>query len=146
MAAKNKALVNPQVLAWARETAGFGPEEAAKKISVSVDKLLSSEAGSDHLTVNQLRRASRAYKRPLAVFYLSEPPREEVPLHDFRRLPGRSERTESPALRFEIRRALFRRGAALELFRESGGEPARFDATAKLSESPESVAARVRQI
>ena len=86
------------------------------------------------------------YKRPLALFYLSEPPREEAPLHDFRRLPRGSDRTESPALRFEIRQALFRRVAALELFRESGSEPRRFDATAKLTESPEPVAARMRQI
>ena len=45
MAAKNKALVKPQLLVWARETAGFGPGEAAKKKGVSVEKLLSSEAG-----------------------------------------------------------------------------------------------------
>ena len=100
--AGNEALINPQILVWARESAGFYIEEAAKKIPVETDKLRSCETGIDRLTISQLRKLCNVYKRPLAFFYLPNPPQQETIPKDFRRLPEDEEKNLSPNLRLEI--------------------------------------------
>lgn len=114
----NEAFINPQVLAWARESAGFYIEEAAEKIPVDPDKLRNCEIGDDRLTISQLRKLCNVYKRPLAFFYLPKPPEKEVIPKDFRRLPEDEEKNLSPKLRLEIRKAKYRREIALDLFKE----------------------------
>ena len=52
------------------------------------------------------------YQRPLALFYLPQPPRSFQPMHDFRRLPG-AVGIESPALRLEISKGRTSRVIAL---------------------------------
>lgn len=117
---RNKAIINPAVLLWARESAGFHVEEAAKKAQLKSDKLIACELGEQKLTIPQLRKLSNVYKRPLAFFYLPEPPQSEIDpsIKDFRRLNEGEEESFSPSLRIEIRKAKYRREVALEMFRE----------------------------
>jgi transcriptional regulator with XRE-family HTH domain len=116
------ALIDPSLLKWARSAAGMTTEEAAKRLSVRPERLMAWEKGKEPLTIAQLRAAARVYKRPLAVFYLPEPPRDFQPLRDFRRLPETEEERLSPQLQAAIRRAHSLREAALEL-RDMAGEP-----------------------
>lgn len=141
-----KAMINPDVLAWAREDAGFDLETAAKKVQVKADRLRAWEAGSDRPTINQLRKLGRVYKRPIVVFYLSAPPKRFQAMHDYRRLPGGVPEAESHELRFEIRRARYRRSVALELVRELGESPPAFKGRCQLSDDPEESAARLSRI
>ena len=78
-----EALVNPNLLKWARKRRGLSTEEAAKKIQISSEKLKGVEEGKLHLTFNQLLKASEVYKRSPFFFYLEKEP-EEAPLPDFR--------------------------------------------------------------
>lgn len=117
-AIQNQALANPLLLLWARESAGLRLEEAAKKVPINPEKLLACEQGSARLSIAQLRKLSNAYKRPLAFFYLPSPPMPEINLKDFRRMYSNEERTTSPALRLEIRKSMFRREAAIEMYKE----------------------------
>src|SRR5947209_395540 len=103
---RNEAFVKPELLAWAREDAGLTLEAAATRIGVKPDRLQACEQGVGRLTVIQLRALSNAYKRPLAFFYLPQPPPKTVTLRDFRRLPDEEVESESPKLRLEIRRAM----------------------------------------
>ena len=84
---KPRALVTPEVLAWARREAGLDTESAARKLAVNPDRLARWETGEDRPTIRQLLKLSAVYKRNPAVFYLPEPPPEELAVHDFRRLP-----------------------------------------------------------
>jgi transcriptional regulator with XRE-family HTH domain len=124
MARTPPALVEPALLSWARASAGLTVEEAAKKLDQPPDRLAAWEAGDERPSVAQLRAAARVYKRPLAVFYLPEPPRDFQPLRDFRRVPDAEAGRLSPELRDTIRRAYTQREAALEL-RELADEPTR---------------------
>ena len=45
MAATIPAMVTPTVLAWARKESGFEPEPVAKKLQVTLEKLLAWEHG-----------------------------------------------------------------------------------------------------
>src|ERR1039457_414851 len=110
------ALVKPTLLVWARERAGLHLEEAASRLDIGVEKLQEWEQGKDRPSIAQLRKLGELYKRPLAVFFLSEPPQGFDPQREFRRLPGVTAQTESPELRLALRIALFRREAARELY------------------------------
>jgi Zn-dependent peptidase ImmA (M78 family)/DNA-binding XRE family transcriptional regulator len=141
-----EAAVKPELLVWARESAGLALEEAAQKIQVKPERLASWESGSRRPTINQLRNLGRVYKRPLAVFFLSKPPKKFKAMHDYRRLPGEVAGVASPQLRLEIRRARYRREVALELFRLRGEPAPSFQARARLTEDPEEVAAKARKL
>lgn len=116
---KNEAIINPDILLWARESAGFRVEDAAKKAQLKSDKLIACEHGEQRLTISQLRKLSNVYKRPLAFFYLPKPPKLEIDsnIQDFRRL-NKEEESFSPELRIEIRKTKYRREVAIEMFNE----------------------------
>ena len=80
------ALVRPALLVWAREKAGWRPEEAAAKLRTQVERLREWERGAERPSIAQLRKLGELYKRPLAVFFLPEPPRDFDPQREFRRL------------------------------------------------------------
>jgi Zn-dependent peptidase ImmA (M78 family)/DNA-binding XRE family transcriptional regulator len=117
MARTLTALVEPDVLRWARESIGLTPLAAARKIGLSDETLVDQwEAGSAVPSIPQLREAARVYKRPLAVFFLSRPPDGSFDvMHDFRRLPDAEARLWSPELHGEYRRARDQRDVALEI-------------------------------
>jgi DNA-binding transcriptional regulator YiaG len=55
MATRIKALVEPAMLVWARETASLTQEEVAHALGVPVERIKGWESGDDGPTVNQLR-------------------------------------------------------------------------------------------
>jgi Zn-dependent peptidase ImmA (M78 family)/DNA-binding XRE family transcriptional regulator len=107
--------VAPAVLAWARESAGLRPDEAARRLTVSLATLQQWETGALEPTIKQLRRAANLYGRPLAVLLLPSPPRDFDALHDFRLSTDHVTREWSHALRMEYRRILGQRDVFLEL-------------------------------
>jgi len=73
--------VNPDILRWVRETAGFTLEEAAKKLQLaearglsSINKLELLESGINEPTRSMLEKMAKQYRRPLLTFYLPQPP------------------------------------------------------------------------
>jgi Zn-dependent peptidase ImmA (M78 family) len=86
--------VNPDILRWARETAGLEPTEAIQKLGIgdargvsAVDRLAALESGDVEPSRPLLLRMSQHYRRPLLTFYLPERPRASERGHDFRTLP-----------------------------------------------------------
>src|SRR5262245_58127025 len=105
MSKSTPARVHPSLLIWGRTTAGLTVEVAAKKAQITTETLENWEKGRTVPSVAQLRKLGEVYKRPLAVFFLPEPPKGFDPQKEFRRLPGVTARTESPELRFALRTA-----------------------------------------
>lgn len=81
----DKANITPQVLKWARESARMTLETAASKVSVSEERLNEWEEGISQPTVRQAEVLAKAYRRPFALFFLPEIPRDFQPLQDFRK-------------------------------------------------------------
>ena len=88
------AKVNPEILVWARETAGLTEEEAARKLgfrdstkSSAKEKLEEIEGGQKEPTRPQLLKMAGQYRRPLLTFYLSKPPQQSQRGADFRNPP-----------------------------------------------------------
>ncbi len=115
MAKRIFATVKPEILVWARTSAGFTIEAAAKALKLDMDFLVRWEAGQERPSVPQLRSLAGLYKRPLAVFYLQEVPLRFQVLSDLRRLNPGEDMSYSPALTQEIRTAQQRRELAMEL-------------------------------
>ena len=145
MAKRIEAIVKPAMLVWARESARMDIETAARKVPVSPDRLDLWERGEARPTINQLRKLGNAYKRPIAVFYLPEPPSKFQAMDDFRRLPEGVMLQESFALVFEIRNARNRRDLAIELVRAIGEELPDFPLAASISDDPERLAGEIRE-
>jgi Zn-dependent peptidase ImmA (M78 family)/transcriptional regulator with XRE-family HTH domain len=145
MAARIKALVEPAMLVWARETASLSQEVAAHAFGVPVERIQEWERGDDSPTVNQLRRMAERYKRPLSVFYLPEPPQGFNVLRDFRRLPGAADPRFSPQLAYEVRAAYERRLVALDVLESIGEAPVQLDLRARPRDDPEVVGTRLRE-
>ncbi len=114
-----RAIVKPTLLIWARESMDLTIETAAQKIGVSRDKLLEWEAGDGAPTIPQLRKAAEVYKRPLAVFFLAEPPKKFDALRDYRRLPASENIAQSSDLSLAVRLARSQREILLEVAEDS---------------------------
>ena len=87
--------VNPEILLWARETAGMTLHDAVVKVGIgdargvaAVDRLAALERGEVEPTRSVLVRMSRHYRRPLLAFYLAAPPPRGDRGADFRTLPA----------------------------------------------------------
>lgn len=88
--------VNPEILTWARETAGLSLADAVQRLGINeargiaaVDRLASIEAGEREPSRSLLARMAKQYRRPLVTFYMSAPPRKGDRGEDFRNLPDR---------------------------------------------------------
>ena len=140
------ATVKPEILAWARTSAGFTLEAAAKglKVDVSILTLWEDEDGTEAPSIPQLRALAALYRRPLAAFYLQEVPRRFQVLGDLRRPRQGEDQAYSPALTQEIRSAQQRRALAQELAADLGddAQPFRFRLR---SETAEEAGEAIRQ-
>lgn len=139
-----RAHINPDILVWARQTAGYGQEDAAKKLGVSLDTLHKWEAGEGFPTLRQLRIVGNVYKRPTAIFYKTITPSVPPKLPDFRLIHGEHQEY-TPHLLIEIRRAFERRKVALELASQLDEQVPHFVLTAKLTDKAEQVAQALRK-
>lgn len=95
--------VNPDILVWARKTAGLTLEDAVMKVGIqdargvaAIDRLTALERGDEKPSRRVLVNMAQHYRRPLLAFYLSAPPRRDDRGPDFRTLPGaRSPETDA---------------------------------------------------
>lgn len=143
-----RAKVKAELLEWARVSAGFTVEDAAKKAAVDPERVAAWEDphGEDRPTMNQLRTLSKAYRQPLSVFYLAKPPHGVPVMHDFRRLPGEVAQVYSPSLRLEIMSAYRRRTVAISLLEELGQAAPKFTHRMSLDVGPEVAGGIAREI
>jgi Zn-dependent peptidase ImmA (M78 family)/DNA-binding XRE family transcriptional regulator len=140
------ALIKPALLIWARDRAGLTLQDAAAKAEIEPDRLRQWESGEDSPSIAQLRKLGEIYKRPLAVFFLPEPPKGFDPQREFRRLAGLTPQKETPEMRLALRTALFRRETARDLYERLGDEIPECRATAHPGEDEEVVSQRIREL
>lgn len=144
MAQSPQAVVTPSALRWARESSGFSIDEVAKRLNVNSEKLQRAEAGDDFLTLRQAETAARMFERPLAALFVPEPPEEESPEAQFRRLPGTPEPPWPRELRTLARRIHARQIAATELYELLEEEPPWREVALRFEEEPSELAAGLR--
>jgi Zn-dependent peptidase ImmA (M78 family) len=94
--------------------------------------------------MRQVEALAAFYHRPLSLFFQPKPPTLPPLAAEYRRLPGIVPGSESPELRFAVRKMSARRETMLQLLVELGESTPVFDLVAHLTEAPAAVAARLR--
>jgi Zn-dependent peptidase ImmA (M78 family) len=134
----DKAYITPNVLKWARESVRMTEETAAAKIpKLTVEKLKEWEDGTSQPTIRQAQILAKAYKRPFALFFLPEVPRDFQPLQDFRK-SGSKELTTSSI--FIIREIQQKQAWISDVYSENNEEKLPFVGRFTLNSNPKDVA------
>lgn len=99
--------IQPAVLRWARESMGMSVEDVALKLKRPPEDIRAWEsADGEAPTYPQLETlAYKVLKRPLAVFFLPEPPQEVSPKREFRTLPDAELQSLHVDTHMQVRRA-----------------------------------------
>ncbi len=143
--ARIKAIINPILLGWARQSIGYDRNIAANKIGVKHETLQKWETGELQPSIPQLRKIANLYKRPLAIFFLPKPPRDIIIPKDFRRISIEQPKSLSPNATLEMRLAHRRRSLAIELARLMEINITNGIGNADVNEDPEELAIRERK-
>lgn len=111
--------INPEILVFARETAGLSLEVAAKKMGwANTNGLVALEAGERDPTQKQLLKMSEKYHKPLLMFYLEKPPAPADTGEDFRTLPEGHEQEAQPILKTLLRDVVARQKMVVSALEE----------------------------
>ena len=141
------AIINPAMLTWTREQAGYKTiEDAAESKKIPAEKLRAWESGEKQPSIRQAENLAKIYHCSYSLFSLKEPPKVAALGTEYRRLPGIKAGEESPELRFALRDMIYRRRIALNLMEELGNIPEDFSLAASLNENAETLAQRVRKL
>jgi Zn-dependent peptidase ImmA (M78 family)/transcriptional regulator with XRE-family HTH domain len=132
-----KAFITPNVLKWARESAKMTELIAAAKVSVTVEKLKEWEDGINQPTIRQAQTLAKAYKRPFALFFLPDIPRDFQPLQDFRKSGSKSLTTSSI---FIIREIQQKQAWLSDVYSDNQEEKLQFVGRYTINDNPQDVA------
>ena len=140
--------VNPQILVWARETAGLTEAEAAKKLGLSgPDRLRALETGERNPSRRQIVNMSEKYRRPLLTFYLLAPPDVSDKGQDFRTLPVEQTVENEGILDALLRNVHARQGLVRAAMEEAeDGEPLPFVGSARIENGVRTLIASMQAV
>lgn len=141
-----KALINPEMLCWARERAALTLEQLAGKLKIQVAQLLTWEQGTNAPTFKQAEKIARQTHVPFGSLFLSVPPQEELPIPDLRVLSGWP--LEQPSADFfdVIRDVQFQQDWYRDYLLELGAEPLPFVGKYRLGEKVSTIAKDIRTV
>ena len=101
--------INPEMLRWARECAGYTVGEIAGRRGVPSCRILNWESGKEFPTWRQLERlAFLDYRRSPTLFFLNSPPDEKYVEQEFDRLPSAMLNNLHPDTLYAVRQARIR--------------------------------------
>lgn len=138
----DKAYITPNVLKWARESARMTEDIAAGKVPVAIEKLKEWENGTDQPTIRQAQTLAKAYKRPFALFFLPDIPRDFQPLQDFRKSGSKSLTTSSI---FIIREIQQKQAWISDVYSDNQEEKLPFVGRFSINDNPQKVANDILQ-
>jgi len=144
--------VNPDILRWARETAGMTLDEAAIKLQLRqargilpAERLELLERGIAHPTRPLLLKMCKHYRRPLLAFYMEAPPPKGDRGEDFRRLPEDYTETDDALVDTLIRDVRTRQSIVRAVIEdEDEAVPIPFIGSATMDDGVEHICASIR--
>ncbi|RCW90404.1 ImmA/IrrE family metallo-endopeptidase [Marinomonas foliarum] len=102
-----QALVNPELLSWARYRSGLSDSALAKKLNVKIERIAQWELGDAKPTFKQAQSIAKYTHTPFGFLFLPKPPKEDpLPIPDLRTVERREVEQPSPELRDIITQVL----------------------------------------
>ena len=146
--------VNPNILIWARETAGLTLQGAVQKLDLNdargasaVERLAALEAGDDPPSRAMLVKMAKVYRRPLLTFYMAAPPRKGDRGHDYRTLPADRPPEADAILDALVRDVRARQGIVRSILEDDEDlQPLEFVGSAARSRSVGSLVSSIRNV
>lgn len=136
----NEAMINPEIVHWARERAGMAPADLAGKLKQKPEKLLEWEQGKSRPSFSQAQKLASHLRVPFGYLFLKEPPEVPLPIPDLRTVGSRV----SPELGQDFRDLLNDVLLKQEWFREyqieSGHDAVEFIGRCSVNDDPARVA------
>lgn len=140
---RQEALINHDVLHWARIRSGLEPETVAHGITSDTKKLIEWEEGEARPTIGQARKLANRLHIPFGYFYLSEPPDEKVPIPDLRTRRNRAPIQLSADVLDEIELTIAKQRWYREYLVGQGHDPLPFVGSAEVGSDVASAASKL---
>jgi Zn-dependent peptidase ImmA (M78 family) len=135
--------VAPDILKWVIKSSGWSNEDLSKKLKLNPNKLLELLDGDIKPTLKQLEDLAKIVKRPLAVFFLAEPPKEKPLPKDYRMLPGKEGKFDKKTI-LAIRKARRLQKVSNELSENLNASIIKTTLKEQLSNKPKEIAGKYR--
>lgn len=146
MAGMSEALVNPEILRWARERAAMSVVVLADKLKTSAEKLVAWESGDKSPSFAQAEAFADKVHVPFGFLFLPAPPEDKLPIPDLRTQAGAPRDRFSADFLDLLRDVMFQRDWFRDYLLEQGAEPMPFVGRFSADASPEIVAADIRSV
>lgn len=118
----DKAYVNPAILRWAAIRAGLEVPSLGKAFGKPPEAIQAWFEGSSAPTFKQAQVLAKRLRVPFGYLFLSSPPEDDFPIHDFRRVHGTGSREPSVDLRDAVSDVLVKQDWYWD-FRTANNEP-----------------------
>lgn len=142
--AMSSLALQPDVLRWARERAGFAVREYAEKAKLKPEKVLQWEQTGE-LTFAQMEALAHHTHTPIGYLFLKKPVKEKLSIPDFRTVGDHAVGEPSPDLLDTLQTMQRRQDWMRNELIEQGQEPLPFIGQFSLKDKPEDVAADMRK-
>jgi Zn-dependent peptidase ImmA (M78 family) len=136
--------VEPKVLQWAVGTSGWTQPEIVKKLKITPSTFQHWLTGEIRPSLRQLEELSKTIKRPLAAFFLSQPPEEATIPKDYRQLPEKEGKFDKKTI-LAIRRARRLQNISRELAENLNIPLQSVTSNVKQSDDPKKLGERYRK-
>ncbi len=112
---KTLVKINPKVLKWTIDSSGWTIKELSNKTEIEPEQITQWQSKTSSIELSKLERIALSLKKPLAVFFLPEPPKEKE-LTDYRKIAGFKNKKLSKKTLDAMRNARYIQSSAHELF------------------------------
>jgi len=137
--------IKPEILEWAINNSGWSKEEITNKLKISSNAFKGWLDNTKRPTLRQLENLAQVLKRPLAAFFLSEPPKEKPLPKDYRMIPEKEGKFDKKTV-LAIRKARRLQRVSKELSKNLKADIESDISSASLSDNPKIIAEKFKQI
>ncbi len=139
-----KITLQPAILEWARERAGLSEIALAKKLTAKPEQVEKWEEDGN-LTYKRAEKLAKVTHTPFGYLFLSEPPKEKLPVADFRTLGSEEGGRPSPELLDVLYDAMRKQDWYREHLLELGEDPVKFVGSATVKTDMKELADAIRR-
>ncbi|MGO0308723.1 ImmA/IrrE family metallo-endopeptidase [Endozoicomonas acroporae] len=136
----NEAMINPEIVHWARERAGMAPADLAGKLKQKPEKLLEWEQGKSRPSFSQAQKLASHLRVPFGYLFLKEPPEAPLPIPDLRTVGSRVSPELGQNFRDLLNNVLLKQEWFREYQIENGNDKVEFIGRCSLNDDAASVA------
>lgn len=140
------ALINPQILSWARARAQMSEDALSAGIGVKVEKVISWEDGNANPTFAQAQKLANKLHIPFAYFFLAQPPVEPIPIPDLRTIRNHELQNASVDMLDTIRSVIRKQEWYKDYLIDQEAQPLTFIDSFNLRDHPVNVANDIRNV